>query len=170
MSNKILFIVIIIIIAIIGKTINKNIRKTTKGKKTNSKLDNNYSVKPLITKYERYFYDIFVELENELDIKVMPQVNLSSIINKDTNQRYRTELFRNIDFGIFTKDYSKILLLIEINDNTHNQKKRIRRDKKVDEIVRKANIKLIKFYSNYPNKKEYVKERVKKEISNLISN
>lgn len=99
----------------------------------------------------------------------MPQVNLGAIINKDTNRRYRTELFRNIDFGIFTKDYSKILLLIEINDNSHNKKDRIRRDKKVDEIVNKANIRLIKFYSNYPNKKEYVKERVKEEILNIIN-
>lgn len=138
MLNMILLVILIVLIAIIGQIINNKIDTSLKGKKTSPKTDNNYSVKPLITKYERYFYDIFVELENELDIKVMPQVNLGSIINKDSNQRYRTELFRNVDFGIFTKDYSKILLLIEINDNTHNEQSRIKRDKKVAEIVRKA--------------------------------
>ena len=49
------------------------------------------------------FYKIFVELENELDIKVHPQLNLASVIKKETSNRYINELFRNIDFGIFTK-------------------------------------------------------------------
>ena len=32
-------------------------------------------------------------------------VNLASIINKEGNGKYRSELFRNIDFGIFTKNF-----------------------------------------------------------------
>lgn len=117
-----------------------------------------------MTKYEKYFYDILVELENELNVEIMPQVNLGGILDKKTNNHYRTELFRNIDFGIFTKDYEKLLLLIEINDSTHNYNNRRIRDRKVNEILEKANIKLLKFYSNYPNKKDYVKTRIKEEI------
>lgn len=89
---------------------------------------------------------------------------MATILKKETNNYYINELFRNIDFGVFTKDYNKLLLLIEINDNTHNSRKRIARDKKVDEILISAGIKLIKFYSKYPNKKEYVKSRIKNEI------
>ena len=94
----------------------------------------------------------------------MELATIDSIINKNTNNYYRNELFRNIDFGIFTSDYNEILLLIEINDKTHNNKKRIKRDKKVDYITANAGIRLIKFYSNYDNKREYIKERVKNEI------
>ncbi|MCI6266950.1 MAG: hypothetical protein MR598_08940 [Erysipelotrichaceae bacterium] len=43
------------------------------------------------------------------------------------------------------------------------------RDKKVDEILKNAGVKLIKFYSNYPNKREYVKKRVKDEILSNIN-
>lgn len=122
-----------------------------------------------MTDYERYFYNIFIELEKELDVRVQPQINLATIIQKETNNRYIGELFWNIDFGIFDKDYKGLLLLIEINDKTHNSPKRKKRDKKVEEIVGSANIRLIKFYSGYDNKRDYVKNRVKKELVKIIN-
>lgn len=51
------------------------------------------------------------------------QVNLASIISKDSNQRYQSELYRNVDYGIFSKDLTKLYLLIELNDSTHKSKK-----------------------------------------------
>lgn len=100
-----------------------------------------------------------------MPIKIHPQLNLNSIIDKIDNTKYRNELFINIDFAIFDSDYSTLLLLIKINDKTHQTRKRKERDHKVDEICEKAGIKLIKFYSNYSNEKEYVKNRVKKELN-----
>ena len=158
------FIVILVIIFVICyirnfieiKAINKN--------KTKAVNNNIYTKKKLMTDYEKYFYNILKELETELNIKIHPQINLASIITKQTNNYYISELFRNIDFAIFDENYDELLLLIEINDSTHNSSKRISRDKKVDAIVKNAGIKLIKFYSNYSNKKDYVKERIKKEL------
>lgn len=143
------------------------LNKYTNKIKIKNKLINNYSKKQLMTKYERYFYDILIELKSELNIEIMPQLNLASIINKEGNYKYRNELFRNIDFGIFSKDYKELLLLIEINDKTHNNYNRRKRDIKVDNIVDNAGIKLIKFYSNYPNKKDYIKNRIREEINKL---
>lgn len=135
----------------------------------NSTLDNiksyDYSIKNIMTDYERYFYNILLELENECNIKIHPQLNLSSVIQKDTNTKYQNELFRNIDFAIFTSDYSTLLLLIEVNDATHNTKRRRNRDNKVDIICKNANIKLIKFYSNMPNHKKYIKDRIINELN-----
>lgn len=144
-----------------AKIIGKNFKSF---KDNNTKNSNNYKIKNIMTNYEKYFYDILIELEDELSVRIHPQVNLATILNKETNSYYINELFRNIDFGIFTKDYSELLLLIEINDSTHNSKDRRKRDKKVDNILKNANVKLIKFYSSYPNKKEYVKEKIKSEI------
>jgi len=123
-----------------------------------------YTRRDFMTKYERYFYDIFMELEQEMNVKIVPQVNLATIVKKQVNNRHINELFRNIDFAIFDDDYNKVLLLIEINDSTHNSRVRIARDIKVEKILKDADIRLIKFYSNYPNKKDYVKTRVKREI------
>ena len=111
------------------------------------------------------FLTKFIDLEDELHINIVPQVNLASIIQKVSNSRFNTELFRNIDFGIFSADYSKVLLLIELNDESHNNFHRKKRDIKVHEICNKAGIKLITFYTKYSNEKEYVKGRILKELN-----
>ena len=79
------------------------------------------------------------------DYLVLPQVNLASVIDKKGDSNFRNELFRNIDFGVFNKDF-KPLVLIEINDNTHFRKDRIERDKKVATICKKAGIPLVTFW------------------------
>lgn len=138
-------------------------------KNKNSKIKQNskptYQSKQLITEYEKYFYNILIENFSK-NYLIMPQVNLSTIINKnkDFPTQYQNELNRNIDFGIFDKTTTKPLLLIEINDKTHNEPSRIARDKKVKEICQISKINLITFYSNYKNKKNYVISRIKNEL------
>ncbi len=84
------------------------------------------------------FYRKLLPLHNEYII--IPQVNLASVIQKE-NTKYRTELFRNIDFGIFNKDF-ELLLLIELNDKSHIQRNRKIRDRKVKNILKECNIPL----------------------------
>ncbi len=129
--------------------------------KQKNKTENEYKKTNLMTQTELFFYNKIQELEQEY--KIIPQLNLGTIIEKQ-NKGYRNELFKNIDFAIFSKDFKEILLLIELNDSTHNQSKRKKRDKNVKEICNKAQIKLITFYTKYPNEKEYVLNRIKEEI------
>ena len=124
--------------------------------------DTIYIQKPIMTEYEYRFYQILKELENKYII--VPQLNLAAVIKKVNNNRYYSELFRNIDFAIFSKDYKKLLLLIEINDQTHDRYKRQDRDLKVKKICNDVNVKLISFYTKYPNEKNYVINRIIKEI------
>ena len=124
----------------------------------------NYIPKKFLSNNEYNFLTKFIDLENELHIHIVPQVNLASVIEKVSTSRFNTELFRNIDFGIFNADYSKLLLLIELNDESHNKFHRKKRDIKVHDICNKAGIKLITFYTKYSNEKEYVKGRIIKEL------
>lgn len=124
--------------------------------------DTIYIQKPIMTEYEYRFYQILKELENKYII--VPQLNLAAVIKKVNNNRYYSELFRNIDFAIFSKDYKKLLLLIEINDQTHDRYKRQDRDLKVKKTCNEVNVKLISFYTKYPNEKNYVINRIEKEI------
>ena len=80
--------------------------KETKPK--DKKEETIYVLKPLMTAYEYKFYQILKTLEDEYII--VPQLNLASIVKKMNNNKYYNELFRNIDFAIFTKDYKKLLL------------------------------------------------------------
>ena len=124
--------------------------------------DIKYEKKTIMSDYEIMFYNRMKDLEAEYNI--VPQLVLSSVVDKKSKQKYRSELYRIIDFAIFSKDYSKLLLLIELNDNTHNQRKRKDRDLKVKKICNSAKIKLITFYTKYPNEKDYIINRIKKEI------
>ena len=55
--------------------------------------------------------------------------------------------------------------MIELNDESHNNYHRKKRDIKVRDICNKAGIKLITFYTKYSNEKEYVKSRIIKELN-----
>ena len=135
--------------------------KETKSK--DQKEETIYVLKPLMTAYEYKFYQILKTLEDEYII--VPQLNLASIVKKMNNNKYYNELFRNIDFAIFTKDYKKLLLLIEINDETHNQRKRKDRDLKVKKICNDIGVSIMTFYTKHPNEKKYVLNRIGKELN-----
>lgn len=120
-----------------------------------------YEEKKFMTEYELDFYKKMLELNNEYNI--IPQINLATIVQK-RNKGFINELFKNIDFAIFDKEFKKVLLLIELNDNTHNKINRKDRDLKVKKICNDSNIKLITFYTKYPNEKEYIINRIKDEI------
>lgn len=123
-----------------------------------------YESKSLLTKNEMYFFNVISE--NFKDYLIQPQVNLATIIekHKDYPTQYQNELFRNIDIGIFDKKTTACLLLIEINDKSHNQNSRIRRDIKVKEICEDAGLNLITFHTKYENRPEYIVGRIKKEL------
>lgn len=127
-----------------------------------------YQKKSLLTNAEKEFYNKLKKIETLGDYKVIPQVNLACIIHKDSNYRYRNELFRNIDFGIFDSNF-QVLLLIELNDSSHNLKSRKKRDIKINEILHWANIPIIRFYTSYPNEEKYVVQRVLSKIQSDLS-
>lgn len=136
-----------------------------------NQINNHFNKKYIITYYKQKNFMTNSELDfyNKLkyfesNYRVIPQLNLASVIQKVNNNKYNSELFRNIDFAIFTKDYSKLLLLIELNDKTHETKSRKRRDAKVHNICRMANVTLITFYTKYPNDEQYVINRISKEL------
>lgn len=134
--------------------------------------------KYFITKTERKYYNILNEIINEYNLEIVPQVNLATIIDKP-KAKYANELYRNVDFGIFSKNYKELLLLIEINDRTHKKEYRKERDIKVNNYTKEAGINLITLYtyscyftSNMneyktyyiKNNKEDLKKRLIKEL------
>ena len=127
-----------------------------------------YSTKEsLLSNTEKAYFSAIKEIAGSR-YTVQPQVNLASIIEKTSHSKYRNELFRNelfrnIDFGIFDENY-KLLVLIEINDQTHNQDERKARDKKVKEICAEAGIPIITFWTKYGIKPDYIKSRLSEHL------
>ncbi|MCC8191552.1 MAG: DUF2726 domain-containing protein [Ruminococcus sp.] len=96
---------------------------------------------------------------------LQPQVNLASTINKNQSSGFQNELFRNIDACIFDKAY-KPIVLIEINDSTHNEYRRKKRDKKVADICNDAGIGIISLWTRYGINQNYISKVVNKAILN----
>lgn len=98
----------------------------------------------LVTRSEKAYLDVFNAYFGDQYL-IIPQVNLASVIDKE-GSGYRSELFRNVDFGVFDFNFRPILL-IEINDRTHLRKDRRARDEKVNSICKKARIPLVTFWT-----------------------
>jgi len=161
MEKYLVSIVLIIILSIATLLFKKLNGNDTEEK---SVIYNHYIRKQFMSNIEMYFFEILKELEKECNVKIQAQISLSSIIEKTENKQYKNELNRVVDFAIFTSNYYSPLLLIEINDFSHSNPTRAKRDKKVKDICASVGIKLITFYTNKPNKKEYVKNRIKEII------
>lgn len=126
------------------------------------KNKNNYSAKKLLTYTEQKYYEAIKKAVTG-DYLLYPQINLATIVERTEQHKYQNELYRNIDFAIFDKSYNPILL-IEINDKTHKDKKRTARDIKVKEICQKANLPLITFWTEYGINQEYINKRIAEYI------
>ena len=157
MYNLLILIAIIIILNYLTR-LTDNILSKDK-----NRLQTIYKKKHIMTNTEYEFYSKIKCLEPKY--KVIPQINLAAIISKENNNRYYNDLFRNIDFAIFDNDLQKVLLLIELNDETHQLGKRKKRDIKIKRICYAAGIPLLFFYTKYPNEKDYVINRIKKTIN-----
>lgn len=107
---------------------------------------------------KRYFSDIRSVVGEKYTVQ--PQINLASIINKESLSKHRTELFRNVDFGIFDESYT-LKVLIEINDSTHEHSDRRERDRRVRQICQEAGIPLITLWTKYGINTQYIEKRLK---------
>ena len=127
------------------------------------KVKSSYVTKDsIMSECEKEYFAIFRELLPD-GYLVQPQINLASVIDKETQSAYRNELFRNIDFGVFDSDYN-LKLLIEINDNTHNKTDRIIRDMRVNEICKSAGVPLVEFWVKDGIEKDKIGEVLSKYI------
>ncbi len=126
-----------------------------------------YASKQMLSQCEVNYMSVIKEVLNEInpDYILTPQVNLTSIIQRKT--KYANELFRNVDFGVFDNNYN-VVVLIEINDKTHNLQERRERDSKVKTILAEANVPLITFWTKYGINKDYIKEKLSEYCSPKI--
>ncbi len=153
-------------------TISQNEAKSIDSLSEPEKVDENqednikaytYQKKCLMTPIEKQFFAAIKDRVGE-NYVVLPQVNLATVIKKQGDFKFQNELYRNIDFGIFDRDYN-ILLLIEINDESHNDYRRRDRDSKIKTLISSAGIPLVTFHTKFGVNTEYIAKRLSEHIS-----
>lgn len=120
-----------------------------------------YKPKKLLTTTEILFYHKLIEATKFKNVEVLPQINLASVIEKKS--KYRNELFRNIDFGIFDENYN-VIVLIELNDKTHFTNQRMKRDSNVREICKRTGIPVKTFWTTNNNTVQSIADELNKYI------
>ncbi len=87
------------------------------------------------------YYNLLTVVGKEYDI--FPQIALLSLVDKITQASYRNELFRIVDFAVCDRKSGAPLLVIELNDASHNREDRKARDEKVKCILERAELPLL---------------------------
>ena len=123
----------------------------------------------LLSKAENSFYNVLLNvLENE-DIYVCPMVRLADVIytsDTENRQRYFNKIqSKHIDFLLCNKQFLNPLLAIELDDSSHNQSDRVKRDDFFNNALKSAGLPLLRIKAGY----SYSPSSVKEQIDNLIS-
>lgn len=120
----------------------------------------------MITKNELNFFKELQKLINIMDLNLMTQVSLYSLI-ETKNRKYNYEEFnkiksKSIDFVIADKKSCRARLCIELDDRTHETEKRKKRDNFLNELFNSVNLKLIhiKVKENYEEDIENIKQTI----------
>lgn len=125
----------------------------------------------IMTEREQEFYKK-LKLVCGDSILIFPQIHLSSLFFHNVKGQNFKLAFRfinrlSIDFVLVDSRNFKTLLAIELDDSTHNEKDRIKRDLIVNDIFKKANFPLLRVDSvKIDNEK--LKEMILESIKNGV--
>ena len=136
--------VIIVILAAIGMKIGNAPKQTIAA----------YRKKYLLTRNEYSFYQKIKPIIQEKNLRVLCKIRLADLIEPEPNknQKERYAAFnriksKHIDFAIATENM-KVIVLVELQDNTHQKSDRKERDEFVNTAVTRAGYILLSVYNN----------------------
>lgn len=127
-------------------------------------LSSEYKRKGTLISRSEYNFLLTLRQISPNKYEVLPQVALVSVIDKKTNTLYRNELFRICDYCFVDRDTFEPLLLVELNDSSHNREDRRLRDEKVAAICEDAGLPLVTFRTDGDLGYAAVKKAVMKAI------
>ena len=132
-------------------------------------IDYNTYYKPktyITTKKEGIFYNVLLDIAKELNYTLFAQVPLYAIVgmqdklDNSTHAKYFNKISsKSIDF-VLVDEKCRILLCIELDDNSHYKKHRIERDTFINKLFDDLSIGLLR----YPVYNMYYKDTLKKRI------
>lgn len=125
-------------------------------KQSNENNPDNAKVEPnLPYRKKQYFltnneHNFLHSIERIVENKyyVFPQVHFSEIICADGQQNFRNPYFQKIvyksaDFVLFDKQTVLPVLVIEVDDSTHNRSDRVERDDFINSVLEKCGIPIV---------------------------
>lgn len=126
-------------------------------KYTNQNYSNNqnspYQAVNLLTEREYRFFKVLKIIAERNSLDVLMKIRLADLVKvkdsipKNEFYKYFNKISaKHIDFALI--DETKVVILIELDDSTHNRRDRIERDNFVNETVMKCGYKIIHTYGD----------------------
>ena len=134
--------------------------KSKKNKELPYKLNKN-----IFTETERFFYKVLKDITNKMELIIMTKVRLADIITTyNNNYKYFNKIkAKHIDFVLIDKD-GNIKLLIELDDESHKEYKRQKRDEFLNNIFEQLDIKLLRIQAKYSYNIQKLEEQIKESL------
>ncbi len=126
-----------------------------------------YKPKLLLTKHEFWFYNSLKKVTEPLGLQILAKIRLADLVdpmpNADRKEWYRDFAkvqSKHIDFAVC--DNMKVILLIELDDKSHEQSERKERDVFVNAVLSSAGYTLIRTYGETEPIKQALDEKTHK--------
>jgi hypothetical protein len=126
--------------------------------------------KTLLTYTEQKFYKqlMFIIMKEFPYLSIAPQVRLADIItctDDDWHKGYGPKISaKHIDFVLFDEETTEIILCIELDDPSHDQKDRKRRDVFINNALQSADVELCRITTKDASNQEFITSQIKKHI------
>lgn len=106
-----------------------------------------YKRKYLLTKNELYFYKELKKVADKLGLTVLAKIRMADLVEpKSSGKAYYSEFAKikakHIDFALCKPDNLYIVLLIELDDSSHDTAKQVTRDSFVENVYNATGYKL----------------------------
>ena len=123
----------------------------SKGDKNKDSKEVRYKRKFLLTKNELYFYKELKKIADKLNLTILSKIRMADLIEpaKDKDNNYYTAFqkikSKHIDFALCDPSNLYVLLLIEVDDNSHKEQSK-ERDMFVEKVYQETGYKLLRVY------------------------
>jgi len=168
MKNLIISAIVILVIAGFFKF--RELSKTTGGTKTKKIAYFPYTKKKyFLTIAERKFFEVLESIVGD-NYYIFPQVHLSSLLYiKKGERQFRTYLNKinrkSVDFVVLDKQNLSPFLAVELDDSSHYQRQRVKRDEFVNGAFEAAEIPLLRIKAS----SAYDAEEVRKKMNEVVT-
>ncbi len=128
--------------------------------------------KYFLTPTEKIFFEVLLQILNN-QYFVFPQVHIASILEVRKGQANYMAYFNKIirksfDFVIFDKQNLNALLVIELDDSSHNQPKRVERDEFVNETLKVSDLNILHIKPQQNYNLEELKQSILSKLENHV--
>lgn len=109
-----------------------------------------YSKKFLLTKNEYKFYKELKSIADELGLTILSKIRMADLVESNEQESFEYQKAfskikaKHVDFALADPENLYVRLLIELDDVSHEQEDRIKRDEFVEKVYKEAGYKLLR--------------------------